>query len=90
MARLNQMNMLRIFHILIFGLLFSIPSIAQMEIMSYNVKYANENDGENSWSLRKDYITNQIWFYEPEIFGVQEAVLEQLEYFSNNLEVIIM
>ena len=80
------MSMLRICLTLIFSFLFSISN-AQIEIMSYNVRYANENDGENSWSLRKDYITNQIKFYEPDIFGVQEAVLEQLEYFKNNLKV---
>lgn len=58
---------------------------AQLEVMSYNVRFANETDGENSWSLRKDYITNQLKFYEPPIFGVQEAVLEQLEHFKDNL-----
>lgn len=78
--------MLRNFLVLIFGITCTISSTAQIEIMSYNVRYANENDGENSWSLRKDYITNQIRFYEPDIFGVQEAVLEQLEYFKDNLE----
>lgn len=54
--------------------------------MSYNIRYANENDGENSWSKRKEFITNQLKFYEPVIFGVQEAVLEQLEHFKENLE----
>ncbi len=82
----NQMNMLRIFLVLFCGLMYSSSSIAQIEIMSYNVRYANENDGENSWSLRKDYITNQFQFYEPDIFGVQEAVLEQLEYFRDHLD----
>lgn len=53
--------------------------------MSYNIKYANENDGENSWSKRKDHITNQLKFYEPPILGLQEAVLEQLEHFKVNL-----
>ena len=59
---------------------------AQMEIMSYNIKYANENDGENSWSERKAHLTAQLNFYEPEIFGVQEAVLEQLKHFERHLE----
>ena len=70
----------------IFSFIFCLPSQAQMEIMSYNVRFANETDGENSWSLRKDYITSQIQFYEPDIMGVQEAVLEQLEYFKDHLE----
>lgn len=57
----------------------------EMELMTYNIKYANENDGENSWSKRKDFITNQLKFYEPDIFGVQEAVLSQLEHFTAEL-----
>ena len=35
-----------------------------ISVMSYNIKYANENDGENSWSKRNDFITDQIQFYE--------------------------
>ena len=58
---------------------------AQIEVMSYNIKFANENDGENSWSLRKDHLAKQIKFYQPDIFGVQEAVLEQLEYFEETM-----
>lgn len=67
-------------------LLVSCSVTAQTAVMSYNVRYANETDGENSWSLRKDYITTQLKFYEPAILGVQEAVLEQLEYFESHLE----
>ena len=54
--------------------------------MSYNIKYANENDGENSWSKRKEHITNQIKFYEPEIMGVQEALISQLKHFESEME----
>ena len=57
-----------------------------MEIMTYNIKYANENDGENSWSNRKDFITNQLKFYEPDAFGVQEAVKQQMDYFKDHLD----
>lgn len=59
---------------------------AQMEVMSYNIRFLTENDGENSWSYRKDHITNQLKFYEPDIFGVQEAVYEQLQHFDSALE----
>ncbi|MCG9970773.1 endonuclease/exonuclease/phosphatase family protein [Christiangramia crocea] len=58
----------------------------EMEVMTYNIKYANENDGENSWSKRKDFITNQLKFYEPDIFGVQEAVIGQLTHFIAELD----
>jgi len=73
--------------ILIFILLFSFLGSGlyaqQLEVMSYNIKYANENDGENSWSKRKEHITNQIKFYEPEILGVQEALASQLKHFES-------
>lgn len=58
----------------------------EMEIMTYNIKYLNETDGENSWSKRKDHLTSQISFYEPGIFGVQEAVKEQLKHLKSNLK----
>ncbi len=58
----------------------------EMEVMTYNIKYLNETDGENSWSKRKDHLTNQIKFFEPGILGVQEAVKEQLEHFKSHLE----
>ncbi|MGM0391433.1 MAG: endonuclease/exonuclease/phosphatase family protein [Bacteroidota bacterium] len=69
----------------IFTVIFSFSLNAQIELMSYNIKYANENDGENSWSLRKDHLGSQIKFYQPDIFGVQEAVLAQLEYFEEKM-----
>ena len=42
-------------------------------------------DGENDWSHRKDFFTSQIQFYEPDIFGVQEATPNQVIDISNAL-----
>ncbi|MUP46478.1 endonuclease/exonuclease/phosphatase family protein [Gramella sp. BOM4] len=67
-------------------LLFSLSMMAQIQVMTYNIKYANENDGENSWSNRKDWITSQIGFYEPDVLGVQEAVKSQLDHFTDKLD----
>ena len=61
-------------------------SSQEIELMTYNIKYANENDGENSWSHRKDWITDQIQFYKPDILGVQEAVKSQLDHFTENID----
>ncbi|WP_029038501.1 endonuclease/exonuclease/phosphatase family protein [Salinimicrobium xinjiangense] len=67
-------------------LLFTaVPVEAQLSVMSYNIKYANENDGENSWSQRKDHLAGQLKFYEPDIFGVQEALHSQLEFLKDEL-----
>ncbi len=82
MIHLKPMNMFRIITSVALTMLFTFSLHAQIEVISYNIKFANENDGENSWSLRKDYLAKQIKFYQPDIFGFQEAVLEQLKYFE--------
>ena len=69
-----------------FILLFSAFLVeAQLKLMTYNIKYANENDGENSWSKRKAHLAAQLQFYEPHIFGVQEALSDQLEFLKAEL-----
>jgi endonuclease/exonuclease/phosphatase family metal-dependent hydrolase len=64
----------------------SFSAQAQLEVMTYNIKYANENDGKNSWSQRKDHLATQLQFYEPDIFGVQEALHSQLEFLKDELK----
>ena len=74
---------------LIVALFFMISSFGllaqEFTAMSYNIKYANENDGENSWSKRKDFLANQLKFYHPQIFGVQEAVKSQIDFITAEL-----
>ncbi|HSI69568.1 MAG TPA: endonuclease/exonuclease/phosphatase family protein, partial [Gillisia sp.] len=68
---------------LIFLISLAVP--AQVNVMSYNIKYATENDGENSWSKRKDHLTNQIKFFHPDVLGVQEALHGQMEHIKDNV-----
>ncbi|WP_283641620.1 endonuclease/exonuclease/phosphatase family protein [Mesonia mobilis] len=70
----------------VFFMVSSVGLLAQeFTAMSYNIKYANENDGENSWSKRKDFLANQLKFYHPQIFGVQEAVKSQIDFITEEL-----
>ena len=54
-------------------------------MMTYNIRLDVAVDGENNWSHRKDFFTSQIQFYEPDIFGVQEATPNQVIAISNAL-----
>ena len=49
-----------------------------LKVMTYNIRLDVESDGENNWTNRKDFFTSQIQFYEPDIFGVQEAKPNQV------------
>lgn len=56
-----------------------------VKLMTYNIRLDVAVDGENDWSHRKDYFTAQISFYEPGIFGVQEATPNQVTDIANAL-----
>ncbi|WP_374174842.1 endonuclease/exonuclease/phosphatase family protein [Flavobacterium tructae] len=49
-----------------------------LKIMTYNIRLDVASDGENAWSNRKIFFTSQIQFYSPDIFGVQEALPNQV------------
>jgi len=53
-----------------------------LKLMTYNIRLDNRNDAENSWDNRKTFLTEQIKFHEPDIFGVQEALNNQIEFLS--------
>jgi len=47
--------------------------------LTYNIKLDFPKDGENSWTNRQPLILSQLQFYEPDIFGVQEAMPNQMK-----------
>ena len=56
-----------------------------LKVITYNIRLNVESDGENAWPLRKEFLTSQIQFYEPDIFGVQEAKPNQVTEISTML-----
>jgi endonuclease/exonuclease/phosphatase family metal-dependent hydrolase len=55
------------------------------KIMTYNLRYENDIDGENIWANRKDLIKSQIEYYEPDVIGTQEGVTNQIKWLDENL-----
>jgi endonuclease/exonuclease/phosphatase family metal-dependent hydrolase len=49
------------------------------KLMTYNIKLDYPKEGENSWMERKDFMIGQINFYEPDIFGIQEGMPNQMK-----------
>jgi len=56
-----------------------------LKVMTYNIRLDVASDGENDWTHRKDFFTSQIQFYEPDIFGIQEATPNQVIDISSAL-----
>ncbi|HMI06417.1 MAG TPA: endonuclease/exonuclease/phosphatase family protein [Flavobacterium sp.] len=56
-----------------------------LKIMSYNLRVDFGGDGENNWEFRRDFLSQQIAFYEPDFVGTQEGKLHQLQYIDSTL-----
>ena len=50
-----------------------------VKMMTYNIRFATPHDGVNEWKLRKSEVSDLIKKYDPDMIGVQEALLSQIE-----------
>ena len=55
------------------------PSKASLRVMSFNIRYGDAKDDDNSWPNRKDMVCNVIAQHKPDVVGMQEALLHQIE-----------
>jgi endonuclease/exonuclease/phosphatase family metal-dependent hydrolase len=60
-------------------------SAQEMSFMTYNIRYANVNDGDNQWEKRKEYLSDQIRFYAPDVIGIQEGLELQVNFLNARL-----
>ena len=54
-------------------------------IISYNIRYDNNWDIENSWKIRRNKISKILVQYSPSIIGIQEGLLNQVQYIDSSL-----
>jgi len=68
----------------ILGVVYS-SKAQSLSAMTYNIRYATTNDGDNQWEKRKDFLADQISFYAPDIFGIQEGLEQQVDFIDKQL-----
>ncbi|MEP4533470.1 MAG: endonuclease/exonuclease/phosphatase family protein [Cyclobacteriaceae bacterium] len=61
-------------------------SAQSITMMTYNIRLSLASDGPNAWDNRKENVAGQIQFYEPDIFGIQEGLPEQVDYLDSALQ----
>jgi len=71
---------------MILGLVYSTKA-QSLSAMTYNIRYATANDGDNQWEKRKEFLTDQISFYAPDIFGIQEGLQHQVDFIDEQLAI---
>lgn len=52
---------------------------ARLTVMSFNLRYLNEQDGENHWSNRLDKVVKMIHNHRPDLIGTQEVLPSMLD-----------
>lgn len=57
-----------------------------LKVMSYNIRYADANDGTNSWDFRASASLEMISDQKPDIIGLQEALDRQVEFLKYFLD----
>jgi endonuclease/exonuclease/phosphatase family metal-dependent hydrolase len=58
---------------------------SSFNMMTYNIRMNTPDDGQNAWPLRKDKVMGLIRFHQADIFGVQEALLVQMNDLKEGL-----
>ncbi len=57
-----------------------------LKIVSFNIRYANNSDGTNSWENRKPLVKNYLKKGNFDIISFQEVLKSQLDYLSGLLD----
>ncbi|MBB23026.1 MAG: hypothetical protein CMN04_09130 [Roseibacillus sp.] len=67
------------------ALLTSLPA-AELTVASFNIRLAARGDlGTRSWKARRDLVVETIRKMDPDLFGVQEALPQQMDYLTREL-----
>ena len=56
-----------------------------MRLMTFNLRFANPEDGPNAWEYRKEMVVELILHHGPHLLGTQEGTVPQLEYLAGHL-----
>ena len=64
---------------------FSMPAFAAdgaepIKLISYNLRNSGARDGDNDWAKRRHATPQMIRQEAPDVFGVQEGLIDQLQY----------
>lgn len=51
---------------------------SHFRVMTFNIRYDEPRDNENSWPNRKEMVASMIRFHQADLIGVQEALQHQL------------
>jgi endonuclease/exonuclease/phosphatase family metal-dependent hydrolase len=83
--KLSFFRVIRGLIILLSAIGFSSFAVAQktdINVLTYNIRFANPDDAPNTWDQRKEKVFSLVRDAKPDIFGLQEALKIQVSDFE--------
>ncbi len=77
--------MLRLAAMLLLAMAATVAGAADLNVMSFNIRYGLADDGEDSWPARRDYVIATITAADPDLLGTQECLDFQRDYLAEAL-----
>ena len=59
---------------------FAVAQSSELKVMSYNIRQGTAKDGTNSWMYRCPATLEMLEDQQPDVFGVQEALGDQIKF----------
>ena len=56
-----------------------------LRVMSFNIRYDEPKDGENNWKFRRQACVDMINDQQPDVFGIQEGLIHQVNFLDSAL-----
>lgn len=50
----------------------------ELNVMTFNIRYANPKDSSNYWDFRKENLASMLHYYDADLCGMQEALFTQI------------
>ena len=54
-------------------------------VITYNIKYDDNSNGENSWNVRKAALLELVTTFSPDIIGIQEGLIHQVKFLDSKM-----
>lgn len=71
------------FLIIAFCLLACSAGSQSLKILTCNLRFDNPADGVNAWTNRRAWLCEQVKQVSPEVFGIQEGLISQINYLDS-------
>lgn len=81
----NPLTSLTVIILIVFSGCSHKPSVNEMKVVTFNIRYDNPEDSSNMWQSRASQVCNFIKTEKPDIIGMQEVLWNQYQQLDSAL-----